>query len=548
MRLLNVDTRKLQEFHGPECPPYAILSHTWGDDEVLFSDISSSAGRGVAKPAYSKIEYTCRQAASQKLKYCWIDTCCIDKTSSAELSEAINSMFSWYRDATVCYAYLEDVRSSSVDTDLPNARWFTRGWTLQELLAPRRVEFYGRNWESLGFKDTESEHITEFTHKLASITEIDELVLWKPDYMRCKSVAARMSWASKRSTRRLEDTAYCLLGIFGVNMPLLYGEGDRAFVRLQEEIIRISADHSIFAWDRDLGETNTVSCLASSPSWFRRGAYVVPFGRNKSQTKTYTITNQGLQIELPLFRKPQTGIVYGLINCHWENTLLGCIGIPLRGALDSTLFDRSSRHPPETISSSEMSLAKSRTIFLSIRPPIEIPFAAEVNLQVYDRSLKPHGFLDLEIINNPMASHHWHPRYESFRLRWLSRSQAAKVEVIGLWWSHSSQPKSGVAICIRGKIDGSGNDGIGRFRALDIAISFRVEESELSVEDYILNFGKDGDDRRAGGNSSMTASCTVNSENSSGSGGIPLEITAQLRQEDIFGNDVYTLAMNTRKN
>ena len=543
MRLLNVNSRQLEEFHGPECPPYAILSHTWGDDEVLFSDITSSGGD--TKRGYSKIEYTCSQAASQRLKYCWIDTCCIDKSSSAELSEAINSMFFWYSNAAVCYAFLEDVKRASLDTDLPNARWFTRGWTLQELLAPRRVEFYGHKWQTLGAKDTTTEHVTEFTQKLASITEIDELVLWKPDYMRCKSVAARMSWASKRTTRRLEDMAYCLLGIFGVNMPLLYGEGDRAFIRLQEEIIRISSDHSIFAWDRDLGKTNTVSCLASSPSWFRRGAYVVTFGRKNSQTPPYAITNQGLQIELPLFLKPESGIVYGLINCHWENTLLGCIGIPLRGTLDSQFFERSSRHPPETISSSDMSSAIKRTIFLGIRPPVEIPFAAEVNLQVYDRSLKAHGFSDLEVINNPMASHHWHPKYESFRLRWLSSSQATRVDVIGLWWSDNSQPQSGVAICIRGKIDGSRDESVGQFRALSIHIS--SEESESSVEDYIHRFGKDDNDNRTTySNSSMTAHCTTNYDNPNGDRELPSEIHAQLRSEDIFGNDINILAITVK--
>src|ERR1700712_4823107 len=121
MRLLNVDTLKLEEFPGSERPPYAILSHTWGDDEVSFSDIASS--KAEAKGAYLKIKYACHQAKKQKLKYCWIDTCCIDKSSSAELSEAINSMFSWYSSAAVCYAYLEDVGSPSVDSDLPSARW-----------------------------------------------------------------------------------------------------------------------------------------------------------------------------------------------------------------------------------------------------------------------------------------------------------------------------------------------------------------------------------------------------------------------------------------
>jgi hypothetical protein len=150
MRLLNVLTRQLEEFPGLERPPYAILSHTWGDDEVSFADISSSKAKN--KAAYSKIEYACRQATEQKLKYCWIDTCCIDKNSSAELSEAINSMFSWYSDAVVCYAYLEDVRGSSVDADLQMLGGSREGGRSKSFLRHAEWNFMARTGRDLASK------------------------------------------------------------------------------------------------------------------------------------------------------------------------------------------------------------------------------------------------------------------------------------------------------------------------------------------------------------------------------------------------------------
>jgi Heterokaryon incompatibility protein (HET) len=541
MRLLNVHTRQLEEFSGKDIPPYAILSHTWGKDEVALSDINSTTVQ--KKAGYGKIDYTCREAARQNMEYCWIDTCCIDKSSSSELSEAINSMFSWYNDAKVCYAYLEDVDSLSPSTEPPYPRWFTRGWTLQELLAPRRVEFYGRNWVKLGFKDTESSRMTEFTQTLARITGIDELVLWKPTYMRGKSVAARMSWASKRITTRPEDLSYCLLGIFGVNMPLLYGEGDRAFIRLQEEIIKLSDDHSIFAWDRDLSDTGSVSCLANSPSWFDRGAHVVPFGRKRLHSTPYTITNQGLQIQLPLIQKAHSEIVYGLINCHWENTLFGCIGIPLRGSLNSIFFERSSHHQPRTIPLTEMAVAQTRTIFLSTRPPVDLPFAAEVNLQVYDTSLKACGFLDLEITNNPMASHHWHPEYENFRLRWLSTNQATCIRSVSLLWTHGTRPNLGLAVCIQGRVDGHGNGDVGRFIALKIGMTSRVASSHSWVDELVEQLNQDSNDHRVDSDILLNTTYVLNLDRHNNSQASTVEIRAELRQQDIFGNEVYTLAI-----
>jgi len=195
--------------------------------------------------------------------------CCIDKTSSAELSEAINSMYEWYEKSDICYAYLEDVPASSPQPDVDlfmGARWFTRGWTLQELIAPRAMEFYAQDWTEIGTKAS----LHSLLHKRTGINEA--LLLYKQTPSEYP-IAQRMSWASERQTTRSEDRAYCLLGLFGVNMPLLYGEGSRAFLRLQEEILRRYEDYSIFLWTADshnaLSDVTSFTFLAPNASSFR---------------------------------------------------------------------------------------------------------------------------------------------------------------------------------------------------------------------------------------------------------------------------------------
>ncbi|KAI3540569.1 HET domain-containing protein [Colletotrichum filicis] len=254
MRLLNVETRRLQEFFG-EVPRYVILSHTWGNDEVTFQDLDRSDH--TKKRGYTKIDGICCLAARNGFKWVWVDTCCIDKTSSAELSEAINSMYKWYKDSSTCYAYLEDVQQgddpSSFDRQLCDSRWFTRGWTLQELLAPETVEFFDAAWENLGTRSS-------LAPKIESITKIPTDFLERNEEspaIRSAKIAMRMSWAARRQTTRVEDIAYSLLGIFDVNMPLLYGEGGKAFERLQIEIMKQSSDDSILAWARK-GETGII--------------------------------------------------------------------------------------------------------------------------------------------------------------------------------------------------------------------------------------------------------------------------------------------------
>jgi len=247
MRLLHSETLRFREFFS-DCPPYAILSHTWGAEELSHADMLSRNDAIQARRGYAKIEGCCKQARKDGYKYVWIDTICIDKTSSAELSEAINSMYSWYQRSSVCYVYLSDIDclggygwflSSENAAHFKTSRWFSRGWTLQELIAPARVEFYSRNWVELGTKASLERHLEE-------ATGIRVEVLRGASPSIC-SAAERMSWASKRHTTRVEDIAYSLLGIFSVNMPLLYGEGKNAFLRLQLEILQQNEDYSLFA-------------------------------------------------------------------------------------------------------------------------------------------------------------------------------------------------------------------------------------------------------------------------------------------------------------
>jgi Heterokaryon incompatibility protein (HET) len=241
MRLLKLDSRgelSLTEDLPDKIPPYAILSHTWGadHDEVTFDDLRN--GLGKIKAGYTKIRFCGEQARKDKIDYFWVDTCCINKANHAELSEAITSMFRWYCDAVKCYVYLSDVSAHDHDNNCQTqwiwesafrkSRWFTRGWTLQELLAPGSVEFFSREGGLLGDKKI-------LQHEIHEITGIPINALHGSPLTQF-SVDERMRWAGKRNTTRIEDKAYCLLGIFEVFIPLMYGERDHAFTRLKEEI------------------------------------------------------------------------------------------------------------------------------------------------------------------------------------------------------------------------------------------------------------------------------------------------------------------------
>ncbi|KAL3419822.1 HET domain-containing protein [Phlyctema vagabunda] len=299
---------RLVEFKPFETPPYVILSHTWGqdEDEVSFEDF---ANRCAEKRKSYPIIGCARQALSDGFEYVWIDTCCINKSSSSELSEAINSMYAWYKRSEVCYAYLDDV-SSEKDISLPGgeaalsrSRWFTRGWTLQELLAPAYVVFFDAQWVEIGSKGS-------LSREISSITNIDtRALIRRGDQNFC--IATKMSWAARRVTTREEDRAYSLLGIFGVHMPTIYGEGSNAFIRLQLEILKTSNDQSIFAWDYfSQVPQQLYSMLADSPDYFIAASPFESMGQDEfaeafeipTPKADYAMTNAGLNIQLPLVR------------------------------------------------------------------------------------------------------------------------------------------------------------------------------------------------------------------------------------------------------
>ncbi|OJT12218.1 Vegetative incompatibility protein HET-E-1 [Trametes pubescens] len=295
-RFLNTSTGEFEWHNHPEKVIYAILSHVWRDTthggEQSYQDVlklqdamvkslrrQKTAGLNELKgleslrpslirripnplallenrctssynvlshPSLSdKIKGVCTVAREAGFRLVWSDACCIDKSSSAELSEAINSMYEWYRLAHVCYVYLEDVPDGDIPSDHTSrfrvSRWHKRGWTLQELIAPERIEFLTRTWRFLGTK-------IGLASTLEEITGVDFDILTGRATVDSANVARRMSWAAERETARIEDQAYSLMGVFGVHMSPIYGEGDNAFLRLQEEIIRTIPDHSIFAW------------------------------------------------------------------------------------------------------------------------------------------------------------------------------------------------------------------------------------------------------------------------------------------------------------
>ena len=340
---VQVDHRtKVLEFRDDETTEYAILSHRWIDPtEVDYEEIVNLAKvdkqerdeiRG--RLGYKKILDTCRQAKLDGYEWVWVDTCCIDKRSSAELSEAINSMYRWYANAKVCYAYLHDVDGAYFSTkdneNYPESNgwpeWFSRGWTLQEMIASRNLLFFNKNWQPLGDKKRLAED-------LRSITGVPLHILTDGLEGNRPCVAQIMSWAAYRTTTRVEDRAYSLMGLLDVNMPMLYGEGKKAFHRLQLEIIRSSDDQSIFAWGFRSSSVRIGSILADDPSDFKDCSVMEPVDHGElvkqfklSSTDTdrfdvFPITNRGIQIWMPLHRYRDSKSVFRayLPCCSYES-------------------------------------------------------------------------------------------------------------------------------------------------------------------------------------------------------------------------------------
>ncbi|KAI5997870.1 heterokaryon incompatibility protein-domain-containing protein [Pisolithus orientalis] len=353
---------KVLEQHDDKTAKYAILSHRWGK-EIDYDEMTGllkmdKQDRDAVRrrDGYQKILKSCKQADDDGYEWLWIDTCCIDKRSSAELSEAINSMYRWYRNSQICYVYLNDVSEPAFPAvqdfmRFPESNgwpeWFSRGWTLQELIAPTKLKFFNKSWELIGTKEG-------LTSTLQDITRIPEEVLKDAQVLRSIDSSERprtaqiMAWAADRTTTRVEDRAYSLLGLFGVNMPMLYGEGSKAFQRLQLEIIRISSDHSIFAWNPKREFRQSGSVLAAGPSSFQgchnienvhrkefvngvkaymgksgfhvNSNYYTPMEAhvNSPQFSIFNVTNVGIQVSLPVIphRGASDGHFKAILPCR----------------------------------------------------------------------------------------------------------------------------------------------------------------------------------------------------------------------------------------
>ena len=401
-----VDRRtRVLEFRDDEATEYAILSHRWIDPtEVGYEEMVTLAQmdrqerdevRG--RRGYKKILDTCEQAKKDGYEWAWIDTCCIDKRSSAELSEAINSMYRWYANSRVCYTYLHDVSGSSFPTEEDHEKysnsngwpeWFSRGWTLQEMIAPSNVQFFNKDWQVIGDKKT-------LACTLACITHVPEYILKEGFFGNRPCVAQIMSWAARRRTTRVEDRAYSLMGLLDVNMPMLYGEGKKAFHRLQLEVIRSSNDQSIFAWG---GNERTGSILADEPSSFEDCSEVElmdhnefiehlrwdiplelqPSWEDRDCLGTFLITNRGIQIRMFLRRHRDSDSVFtAFLPC-----LNGRSPITINLALWKSNYYRYPRVPTSAMHSLQL-----RQVYLGYQD-----MSCNVAFEIDDSAITENGF------------------------------------------------------------------------------------------------------------------------------------------------------------
>jgi hypothetical protein len=422
MGLLDTTAITMREFYGKYVPAYAILSHTWDEEEVTFQDFLEDRNRLQQLRGYKKIISCCRLASDDGYQYLWVDTCCINKNSSAKLSEAINSMYEWYHYAGICYAYLGDMDDAveiaanarsmleegptmSADeimkeSRLASSRWFSRGWTLQELLATSHVRFYSRDWQYVGSK-------FGLRHIISSITSIRPEILASGDLRGC-SIAEKFSWASYRKTTRVEDSSYCLLGLFNVNMPLLYGEGERAFIRLQEEIIRTQEDLSILLWtapDPSISTRVGSDVLSTTPHFFSQELIMTKHPGLQSTAHSLSqlervslfsrqdtvrslpgifrkgifhlasdpplLTNRGLAISLNIFQMKFDTTSLATTLCAWTYYMSGekfvCLVLKEEQVATDTVYSRVGHL--QLVADSDIAQAVLRRVFLAVQLP-----------------------------------------------------------------------------------------------------------------------------------------------------------------------------------
>ncbi|KAI6823709.1 hypothetical protein KC340_g994 [Hortaea werneckii] len=359
MRLINTETLDMREFLPAYIPRYAILSHRWQEEEVSFKQYIKRHKYPEIQQlkGFAKIVQLCRIARERQMEWAWIDTCCIDSRSSAELSEAINSMWQWYADADECYIYLCDVHMqddfSDVLAQVEKSEWFTRGWTLQELIAPRYRVFFTSAWMAIGvvslWQDARAsekssrdlsgveESSKSLQHVVSRTSKVPSSYLLVRDVV-SSSIGERISWSASRQTSRPEDVAYSLMGLLEVNMPMLYGEGkEKAFVRLQLELIKKSRDTSLLAWQlplikKETSDRHGSGLLASSPARFAN------FGRSLSRNYDYWgFTMVGRELSLAPYKMTNRGLhlhvgAYRILSHNMLGSLiLWCVPLSVDG-------------------------------------------------------------------------------------------------------------------------------------------------------------------------------------------------------------------------
>ncbi|EIW80390.1 HET-domain-containing protein [Coniophora puteana RWD-64-598 SS2] len=333
---------------------YAVLSHRWSAEEVSLQDFGKEACR--LTTGWKKIVEFCHEVARQGIRFAWIDTCCIDKTSSVELDESIRSMFRWYRNSTVCIVHLAQTESL---VELPQDEWFSRGWTLQEFLAPRRIQFFGRNWRRLSkVADSADDKQTDpdLLHLACSAAGIStqDLCGFVPSPT---SVDRRMSWAARREVTREEDMAYSLMGIFGVSFSIAYGEGaDQAFCRLVEAIMMMGGNPSVLNWGGTAAAHHATYCLPASPqNYLRAPDDFDNLDSSDPGCLDMALTSKGLRVPLAIvhlstlsFDRTQ-GVVQFAFEAVDIRKVVGPIVLTIQ---DYELFDRLSQ--PGTIQKSDL--------------------------------------------------------------------------------------------------------------------------------------------------------------------------------------------------
>ena len=421
MRLINIDAflqreqlfhlgrrverrTKVLEFRDDEATEYAILSHRWIDPtEVNYEEMVDLAKMNRQEQdeirgrlGYKKIVDTCKQAKQDGYEWVWIDTCCIDKRSSAELSEAINSMYRWYENAKTCYAYLHDVDGPSFPDEEDNEKyhksngwpeWFSRGWTLQEMIAPRNLRFFNKHWQPIGDKK-------ELAEDLKWITRVPEHILADGLEGNRPCVAQIISWAANRTTTRVEDRAYSLMGLLDVNMPMLYGEGKKAFHRLQLEIIRSSDDQSIFAWGCGV---RIGSIFADDPGAFEDcdGMRLMNHDKfieelpelsstNADNFDVFLITNRGIQIWMPLRRYRGSNSVFQVHLPCWDAS------IEAPASINLVLWNSNYYRYPST---EDAALEDSPTEFHQVYLRYQDPSNHTLTFDISDGAIIENGFI-----------------------------------------------------------------------------------------------------------------------------------------------------------